>query len=232
MGRLITRLIDENDDFTLYAELSSGSSLDDMLGADVLIDVTHLEASQAAVAFALDNGIDVVVGTSGWSADKIAELESRVAAERGVIIVPNFSLGSVLGTHLATIAGRFFDSIEVIEAHHDRKIDSPSGTAVRTAERIAQSRSEAGLPAIEAPHGEQDARGRIVEGIAVHAVRLRGVVADQQVLFGGSGEVLSVRHETLSQAAYERGIGLALRAAPETRGVVVGLDALLGLGDA
>lgn len=231
MGRLITRLIDEADGLELHAALSSGTPLESMAGADVLVDVSTLDASRRAVAAAIDNGINAVVGTSGWDASLLDALESSLPAERGVVVVPNFSLGSVLGTHLATTAARYFDSIEIVEAHHDRKIDSPSGTAVRTAERLARARAEAGLEPVVAPHGAQEARGRVVEGIAIHALRLRGVVAEQQVHFGGTSEVLSVRHETISPAAYERGILLALRAAPDTTGVVVGLDALLGLED-
>lgn len=229
MGRLITTLLDEADDLVVHAALSSTSSLDEMLGADVLVDVSRIEVSERAVAFALEHGMNAVVGTSGWDAERIGRLEASLPTERGVVIVPNFSLGSVLSTHLAGIAGQFFDSVEILEAHHDRKIDSPSGTAVRTAEHIAQTRHEHGREPLEAPHGDQEARGRIVEGIAVHSMRLRGIVADQQVLFGGTGEVLTLRHETIAQTAYERGILLALRAAPVQRGLTVGLAELLGL---
>ncbi|GGA58615.1 4-hydroxy-tetrahydrodipicolinate reductase [Pseudoclavibacter endophyticus] len=229
MGRFITRLVDEADDLTLHAGLSSDTPLAEADGADVLIDVSRIESSERAVSYALERGIDVVVGTSGWSVERIDRLEEEVPSGRGVIIVPNFSLGSVLGTHLSAVAGRFFDSVEIIEAHHDRKVDSPSGTAVRTAERIAGARADAGLAALVAPNDDQDARGSVVDGVAIHSVRLRGVVADQQVLFGGTGEVLSVRHETITQSAYERGVLMAIRAAPDATGVTVGLDALLGL---
>jgi 4-hydroxy-tetrahydrodipicolinate reductase len=191
----------------------------------VLIDVTNLEFSERAVSFALAHGLNVVVGTSGWNADRLTELEGEIPADRGVLVVPNFSVGSVLSTHLAAIAGRFFDSIEVIEAHHDRKIDSPSGTAVRTAEAIAAARDTA----LEPPFADQTARGEVVAGIPVHSMRLRGVVADQQVILGGVGEVVTIRHETLSPGAYSHGIELALRQSPDLRGLTVGLDALLGL---
>lgn len=231
MGRQITKLVQEADGLHVHAQLTRGWALDELDGADVMIDVSNLESSERAVEAALERGLNVVIGTSGWDADRIRALEVSVPAERGVLIVPNFSLGSVVGTHLAAIAGRFFDSIEIVEAHHERKIDSPSGTAVRTAERIAAARAEAGEPVVTAPNSDQEARGRVVDGIPVHALRLRGVVADQQVLFGGTGEVLTVRHETISPAAYERGILLALRSAPAARGVTVGLDALLGLAN-
>lgn len=225
MGRLITRIIDEADDLVLHSALSSASSPREMLGADVLVDVTRLDVSERAVRFAIQHGLDVVVGTSGWDADRVEQLRTELPADRGVVIVPNFSLGSVLTTRLAAIAGRFFDSIEIIEAHHAGKVDSPSGTAVRTAEAIADARESE----LVAPGAGQEARGAIVRGIPVHALRLRGVVADQQVVLGGTGEVVTLRHETISQDAYVQGILLALRAAPGSRGVTVGLDSLLGL---
>lgn len=226
MGRLILDLIERDDAFRLHAALSSADSPEAMIGADVLIDVTRIDVSERLVDVALANGIDVVIGTSGWDAVRLSALESRVPEGVGVLVVPNFSLGSVLGTHLATVAGTFFDSIEIIEAHHERKIDSPSGTAVRTAECIAAARDEP----VESPADEQEARGQQVAGIQVHSLRLRGVVAEQRVLFGGEGEVLEIRHETLSPSAYAGGIRTALLAAPGLTGVTVGLDELLGLG--
>ncbi|KAB1657278.1 4-hydroxy-tetrahydrodipicolinate reductase [Pseudoclavibacter chungangensis] len=228
MGRLILELIDRDDAFTLHAALSSADSLDAMLGADVLIDVTRLDVSERAVDVALEGGLDVVIGTSGWDATRIGALAERVPADRGVLVVPNFSLGSVLATHLATTAARFFDSVEILEAHHERKVDSPSGTAVRTAERIAAARDTP----LDPPAAEQRARGEVVDGVPVHSLRLRGVVAEQRVLFGGTGELLEIRHETLDQSAYLAGIRTALLAAPDSTGVTVGLDALLGLDGA
>lgn len=225
MGSLLGRVIDSTDGLALHAGLTSSSSLEEMLGADVLVDVSRIEASEVAVPFALEHGIDVVVGTSGWDERRIAQVSEAVPADRAVVFVPNFSLGSVLGTALASVAGRFFDSVEILEAHHDKKIDSPSGTAVRTAERIAASRDEPLL----APNVEQEARGQLVAGVPIHSMRLRGVVADQQVVFGGEGEVLTIRHETISQDAYVRGIRLAIAHAVSSRGTTVGLDGVLGL---
>lgn len=225
MGTLIARILETTEGLRLHSGLTSASSLDEMLGADVLIDVSRLEASETAVPFALEHGIDVVVGTSGWDEQRIARISDLVPPERAVVFVPNFSLGSVLGTALASVAGRFFESIEIVEAHHDKKVDSPSGTAVRTAERIAESREQL----LAAPNSEQDARGQLVSGVPIHSLRLRGVVADQQVIFGGEGEVLTIRHETISQDAYVRGIKLAITHAVEARGTTVGLDGVLGL---
>ena len=225
MGGLIRRILDETDGLELHAALSSEQPLDDMIGADVLIDVTRLEVSERAVEFALANGIDTVVGTTGWDAERLAALEAAIPAGRGALVVPNFSVGSVVATRLAEIAAAYFDSIEILEVHHAGKIDSPSGTAVRTAERIAAARPEP----LDPPSAEQRARGQVVAGIPIHSLRMRGVVADQQVLLGGTGESLNIRHETYSQDAYEQGIRLALGAVGGIEGLVVGLDALLGL---
>ena len=227
MGTLLQRIIDSTEGLALHSGLTSSSSLDEMLGADVLVDVSRIEASETAVPFALEHGLDVVVGTSGWDEQRIARVSSLVPADRAVVFVPNFSLGSVLGTALASVAGRFFDSVEILEAHHDKKIDSPSGTAVRTAERIAAAREQP----LVAPNSDQEARGQLVAGVPIHSMRLRGVVADQQVIFGGAGEVLSIRHETISQEAYVQGIKLAIAHAASTQGTTIGLDGVLGLDD-
>ncbi|WP_353828997.1 4-hydroxy-tetrahydrodipicolinate reductase [Agromyces sp. SYSU T0242] len=230
MGRLATRLIDEAEDLELHAGLDSGSSLDELSGADVVLDVTHPAASHAIVEAAIDAGAAVVVGTSGWSRERIAEIEVRLrdsASTGGILFVPNFSVGSVLGTAFAAFAARHFDSIEIVEAHHAGKVDSPSGTAVRTAELIAASRGELGP--VSAPHADQRARGQLVSGVPIHSLRMDGVLADQRVVLGGAGETLQLVHTTTASTAYEAGILLALRTAPEAEGVTVGLDALLGL---
>jgi 4-hydroxy-tetrahydrodipicolinate reductase len=230
MGRLISRLIDESADFEVSAGLDSHSDLAAMLDADLVVDVSHTAASQAVVEYAVDNGRRVLVGTSGWGQERIDALRPRVEGreDAAVIIVPNFSLGSVLGTALSTVAARFFDSIEVIEAHHAGKVDSPSGTAVRTAELMSAARGVLGP--VDAPHNDQRARGQQVASIPVHSLRLAGVLASQQVVFGGRGETLSIRHDTLSDSSYEQGILLALRALPTATGVTVGLEAFLDLG--
>lgn len=230
MGTLISRIIDEDPGFELVASLGSTSSFDEMLAADLVVDVTRPGTSAEVVQFATERGINVLVGTSGWSGDRVADLERTLASlpEVGVIIIPNFSLGSVLATRLSAVAARFYDSIEIIEAHHAGKVDSPSGTAVRTAELMAQARRAEGP--VAAPHVDQLARGQQVAGIPVHSLRLQGVVARQEVVFGGTGELLSVVHDTISPSAYEQGIRLALAALPTTVGVTVGLESLLDLG--
>jgi 4-hydroxy-tetrahydrodipicolinate reductase len=230
MGDLVTRLVEREDDLELAVGLGSADSIDGISGADLVVDVTQPSASPGVVDAALDHGIPVLVGTSGWTAERIAKLRTRVAddAQPGVLIVPNFSLGSVLATAFAAVAAPFFDSIEIVEAHHAGKADSPSGTAIRTAELIGRARVDAGP--VASPHADQRARGQQVGSVPVHSLRMSGVLARQTVIFGGQGESLRLEHDTISDAAYEAGILLALRATPGIRGVVVGLDALLDLG--
>lgn len=229
MGQLASQIIEAADDFELVARIDSKGELSDMLGADIALDVTLPAVTQGVVEYAVANGISVLVGTSGWSSERIATLEKTITGNLavGVIIVPNFSIGSVLATSFAALAARFFDSIEIIEAHHAGKSDSPSGTAVRTAELIGAARSSLG-PVI-APHVDQRARGQQVSSVPIHSLRMQGVVAKQDVIFGGNGEVLTLSHETLAPSAYEAGILLALRATRNVRGVVVGLDKLIDL---
>ena len=230
LGSVAVRLIEAADDLELVAALDSRTPLDAMVGADVLVDMTLPQVSQGIVAFAVDHGLNVLVGTSGWSADRILDLERRVAEHdgAGAVVIPNFSLGSALGTAFATVAARFFDSIEIVETHGAGKVDSPSGTAIRTAELIGAAR--AGRGPVEAPHTDQRARGQQVASVPIHSLRMEGVVAEQEVIFGGAGETLTIRHDTVGYEAYETGILLALRAAGSADGVVVGLDKLIDLG--
>jgi 4-hydroxy-tetrahydrodipicolinate reductase len=233
MWQLIARLIAESPDFELLASLDSRSPLENMLVADLVVDVTVPAVSQGIVEFAVGHGKNVLVGTSGWSATRIASLKNRLTAEAtaaAVIIIPNFSIGSVLATSFAAMAARFYDSIEIIEAHHATKVDSPSGTAVRTAELIGNARAVKG-PVI-APHADQRARGQQVSSVPIHSLRMQGIVAKQEVIFGGTGETLTLSHETLDPSAYEAGIMLALHALGSATGVVVGLDRLIQLGPA
>lgn len=232
MGTLVSRLIDEADEFERAVGIHSKSDLTAMLDADVVVDVSVPAASPSVVDFAIENGLNILVGTSGWTSERIAAVSAKIASHPsvGVIIVPNFSLGSVLATRFAKTAARFFDSIEIVEAHGVSKIDSPSGTAIRTAELMAAERQTSGRGLVAAPHTDQRARGQQVAGIPVHSIRMEGIVAKQDVHLGGSGEVLTLSHETLSPTAYEAGIMLALRALPTARGLTVGLDSLLGLG--
>jgi 4-hydroxy-tetrahydrodipicolinate reductase len=229
MGQLVLRILEGSEDFEVVAAIDSKGELSEMLGADIAVDVTLPSVSQGVVEFAVAHGINVLVGTSGWSSERITELERRITGTLavGVIIVPNFSVGSVLATTFATMAARFFDSIEIVEAHSASKVDSPSGTAVRTAELMGAAR--AALGPVVAPHVDQRARGQQVASVPIHSLRMQGVVAKQDVYFGGNGEVLTLSHETLAPSAYEAGILIALRAVRSARGVTVGLDKLIDL---
>jgi 4-hydroxy-tetrahydrodipicolinate reductase len=230
MGALAQRLIAEADDLELHAALGSADPLSDIDGADVVFDVTVPAVSPDVVAAALDRGIPVLVGTSGWTSDRIAALQRRVGddAQPGVVIVPNFSVASALATAFSAMAAPWFDSIEIVESHHAGKVDSPSGTAIRTAELIGRARAEVGP--VSAPHADQRARGQQVASVPIHSLRHAGVSARQEVVFGGVGETLRVTHDTLTDDSYAAGILLGLRAVRDARGVVVGLDRLLDLG--
>ncbi len=221
MGKLALELIAAADDLELHSALDSKSdpSLSD--GADVIFEVSRLEVSQQVVARAIDAGQKIVVGTSGWSAERLAELPSSLG-ESAVVVIPNFSVGSMLATRFAAEAGKFFDSIEIVETHHAGKLDSPSGTAVRTAELISANRTTP----VTAPAAEQDARGQLVAGIPVHSLRLAGVSAKQDVHFGGVSELLTISHETSSVSAYSAGILASIRFAAKAQGLHVGLDAV------
>jgi 4-hydroxy-tetrahydrodipicolinate reductase len=233
MGKLALELIDAAQDLTLHAALDSKSELTDALGADVLFEVTRLEVSGQVVDFAIANGLKVVVGTSGWGANKLAAVEAKVAAanangvEAAVVVVPNFSIGSMLGSKFAAMAAKFFDSIEIVEAHHAGKIDSPSGTAVRTAEMIAEARAGLTQPLI--PGVGQTARGEVVAGVPIHSLRLAGVSAKQDVHFGGDSEVLTISHEVSSVRSYSQGILASIRFARQGSGLTVGLAQVLGV---
>lgn len=230
MGALVSGLIERSAEYELVAGLGSKDPLSAMLGAEVAVDFTHPAVSQGVVDYAIANGINVLVGTSGWSSERIVTLQHKLDGMPtvGVVIVPNFSIGSVLVTAFSAMAARFYDSIEIIEAHHAGKVDSPSGTAVRTAELIGAAR--ANLGPVAAPRTDQRARGQQVSSVPIHSLRMQGVIARQDVVFGGTGEVVTLRHETSSPSSYEAGLLLGLAATRTARGVLVGLDSLIDLG--
>lgn len=227
LGRIIHSVIDETPGFEVTRVLGSASEPAEIAGAELVVDATNIEASEKIVREAIARGIPTLVATSGWSAEKVAEITPLAqAAGVAVVFIPNFSLGSVIGSRIAAQAARFFDFAEVVEAHRDTKIDSPSGTAVRTAELIAAAKDEP----VRAPHAEQPARGELVSGVPVHSLRRPGVVAQQQVVLSGPGESLTIQHDTADpQAAYAPGIRRALEGARDASGVVVGLENFLEL---
>jgi len=228
LGSVITGVVESTPGAELLAALTSKDRIDRALAADVVVDATHPAVSPGIVAAAVERGKRVLVGTSGWSEPRLATLRGQISASPGsaAVVIPNFSLGSALATGFATVAARYFGSAEIIEAHHPGKVDSPSGTAVRTAELMARS---APRP-FSAPHADQRARGQQVGGVPIHSLRLEGVVAKQEVRFGGTGEILTITHETLSSSSYEAGIRASLlRTAEISDELVIGLDAVLGL---
>lgn len=230
LGTVVTEVVEAMPEASLVASLGSADSLDRAFVADVVIDVTAPAVSPDIVHAAIAAGCRVIVGTSGWSSERIAGLRTAVAEHpgSGVVVIPNFSLGSVLGTAFSAIAARYFDSAEIVETHHAGKVDSPSGTAVRTAELMIGQR--AGLGPFGTPYADQRARGQDVGSVQIHSLRMAGVVAKQEVVFGAPGETLTITHDTVSSSAYAPGIRAALLAAASTRdAVVVGLGAVLGI---
>ncbi len=235
MGRHAVEAVTAAEDIELVAQLTSKDPLEQVLdsGATHVLDLTVPDASPENVAFAVEHGLHTVVGTSGWVPERRERLVTQLAdhPQVGVLIAPNFSVGSVLATAFAAQAARYFESVEVVELHHPAKLDAPSGTAVRTAEMIAASRAEAGVaPSPDATERDPDgARGALVDGVRVHAVRLRGLEAHQEVLMGGPGEQLTVRHDAFDRGAYMPGVLLGLRQVASHPGLTYGLDGYLDL---
>lgn len=229
LGSLICQVIEKHPEFELHTQISSKSPEDAGAEAKIFVDVTNPESSPEIVERALRRGQLVLVGTSGWSQQRLQWLEQLIAECPGAsaIVVPNFSIGSVLGTVLAQMAAPFFGSVEILETHHPEKVDSPSGTAVRTAELVAEAQQGAQT---DAPFAEQEARGQLVAGVPVHSMRLAGVLAQQEVRFGGVGETLTITHQTQSNESYRDGIRAALEALRTNQGLTVGLESILGVG--
>lgn len=196
--------------------------------AEVAVDFTHPDAVMANVRWCVDHGVHCVVGTSGMTDDRLAEVRGWLGESPrvGVVVVPNFALGAVLMMRFAEQAAPFFDSVEIVELHHPGKADAPSGTARATASRVAAARGGRANP--DATTSALDgARGASVDGVPVHSVRLAGLVAHQEVLLGSAGETLTIRHDSLDRESFMPGVLLAVRAAPARPGLTVGLDALL-----
>jgi 4-hydroxy-tetrahydrodipicolinate reductase len=234
MGAEISNAVTAAPDMQLVAQVNRGDPLTVLTdaGVEVVVDVTHPEVAPDHVRFALDAGIAAVVGTSGFDAARLDTVRSWLAETPGhVLVAPNFGVGAVLAMQFAQQAARFFDAVEVIELHHAGKVDAPSGTAVRTAALVAQARAKAGRgKAPDATSRElPGARGADVDGVRVHAVRLPGLVAHQEVLLGGEGEMLTIRHDATNRTSFMPGVLLAVRGVRDRPGLTVGLEALLGL---
>jgi 4-hydroxy-tetrahydrodipicolinate reductase len=225
MGKLALDVIHGAQDLELHSALDSKSELSQALGADVIFEATKLDVSREVVAFAIENKLNILVATSGWSEADRSELKS----ESALVFVPNFSVGSVLGSKFAALAAKHFDAIEIIETHHAGKIDSPSGTAMRTAEMISESRAEASLSQPLIQGVGQDARGEVVAGVPIHSLRLDGVSAKQEVVLSGVSEVLSITHEVGSVQAYALGVLHSIRFTAASKGLTLGLEKVLGI---
>ena len=235
MGSQTCRAVDDAKGLELVARIDRGGGLDRLTdsGADVVVDFTRPDVVMDNLRWCVEHGLHAVVGTSGFDDARLDQVRDwlRDASAVGVIVVPNFSIGAVLMTRFATEAARFFESVEIVELHHPDKTDAPSGTARRTAEVVAAARSAAGrLPMPDATTSAlPGARGADVEGVPVHSVRMRGLLAHQEVLLGGRGETLTIRHDSLHRESFMPGVVAAIRAVPDQPGLTVGLDAVLGL---
>lgn len=235
MGSTSAAAIEAAEGLDLVAGIDVGGDLDAVVeaGAEAVLVFTTPDVAFDQARWCVERGIHVVIGTSGFGDEQVARLRELVDGRSGVgvIVVPNFSIGAVLMMRFAAQAAPFFESVEVIEMHHPDKVDAPSGTAVRTAEVIAQARRDAGSdPLPDATTTDPDgARGAKVEGIPVHAVRARGFIASQEVLLGDPGEIFSIRHDSSSRESFMPGVVAALRWIPSHPGVTVGLDEVLGL---
>jgi len=196
---------------------------------DVLVDFTIAQATMPAVRAATKHATNMVIGTTGLTADNLKEIEQlSVAHKVGIVVAPNFALGAVLMIHMAKVAAKYLDYAEIIELHHHLKVDSPSGTALTTARAMAQTR---GRPFSHPPEQGKvsNSRGAQTEGVTIHSVRLPGLLAHQEVLFGGQGQTLSIRHDTISRECFMPGVILAIKEVIKRQGLIYGLDTLLGL---
>ncbi|MGW0702474.1 4-hydroxy-tetrahydrodipicolinate reductase [Streptomyces sp. NPDC002867] len=235
IGSEAVRAVEAADDMELVAALGRGDTLETLVesGAQVVVELTTPDSVMGNLDFCVRHGMHAVVGTTGWTDDRLAQLNTWLAAspETGVLIAPNFSIGAVLTMKFAEQAARFFESVEVVELHHPNKADAPSGTATRTAQLIAAARAEAGCApqpdaTVTALNG---ARGADVDGVPVHAVRLRGLLAHQEVLLGGEGETLTIRHDSLHHSSFMPGILLGVRRVVSAPGLTFGLENFLDL---
>ena len=231
MGLEVCKAVDAADDLDLVARVDQGDDLTAAAGAQVLVDFTTPDVVMGNVRWAVEQGISLVIGTTGFTEERLGQVREWLSAKPGVgvLIAPNFGLGAVLMMQFATRAARYFDSVEVIEQHHPRKLDAPSGTATHTAKLIARARAEAGLgPMPDATKEEvPGARGADIDGVRVHAVRAAGLVAHQEVLFGTLGETLTIRHDSLDRVSFMPGVLLGVRNVRRRPGLTVGLDSYL-----
>ena len=236
VGSEVCRALDQAPDTELVAALDAGDDVGDLVTqrAAAVVDFTHPDVVMDNLRFCIEHGIHAVVGTTGFDDARLDQLRSWLgdAPRSGVLIAPNFSIGAILMMRFAAQAAPFFESVEVVELHHPDKADAPSGTARRTAELIAEARRKSGsAPMPDATStGLDGARGADVEGVRVHGLRIRGLVAHQEVILGGVGETLTIRHDSLDRVSFTPGVLAGLRGIAEHPGLTVGLEHFLDLG--
>ncbi|HET8987952.1 MAG TPA: 4-hydroxy-tetrahydrodipicolinate reductase [Humibacillus sp.] len=235
VGSEVCRAVEGADDMELVAAVDADESVDELVssGAEAVVDFTHPDVVMDNLEFCIDHGIHAVVGTTGFDDGRLEQLRSWLSGspKTGVLIAPNFSIGAILMMRFAAEAAPFYESVEVVEMHHPEKADAPSGTARRTASLIADARRRAGSgPIPDATSTALDgARGADVEGIRVHGLRLRGLVAHQEVMLGGPGETLTIRHDSMDRISFMPGVLLGLRRIASAPGLTVGLEEFMGL---
>lgn len=233
VGATMVAGVQNAQDLTFTVGVDAGDALSDLVDSrtEVVIDFTHPSVVMDNLQFCIDAGIHAVVGTTGFTDERLEQVGRWLSEKRGssVLIAPNFAIGAVLSMHFAQKAARFFESVEVIELHHPHKADAPSGTAARTARLIAQARTDLPPNPDATSTGLEGARGASVDGIPVHAVRLAGLVAHQEILFGTEGETLTIRHDSIDRSSFVPGVLLAVRRIGEFPGLTVGIEPLLDL---
>jgi 4-hydroxy-tetrahydrodipicolinate reductase len=235
VGAEVCRAVDEAADLELVASVDAGDDINELVssGAEAVVDFTHPDAVMHNLEFCIGHGIDAVVGTTGFDDARLDQLRTWLGRSpgSGVLIAPNFSIGAILMMRFAAEAASFYESVEIVELHHPDKADAPSGTARRTASLVAEARRRAGAgPVPDATSTSLDgARGADVDGIRVHGLRVRGLVAHQEVILGGPGETLTIRHDSMDRVSFMPGVLLALRAIRQAPGLTVGLEGFLGL---
>lgn len=232
MGSEVVRAVEGADDMVLAGAVDAGQERDALAGADVVVDFTHPDAVMDNLEWALSRGIHAVVGTTGFTAERLDRVR-QLCDEKpgtGAVITANFSVGAVLMMKFAEIAAPFYPSVEIVELHHPNKADAPSGTATTTAQRIGAVRAEAGMdPVPDATMHDDGARGAVVEGVHVHGVRLQGLVAHQEVLFGDTGETLTIRHDSYDRVSFMAGVLAGVRHVLDHPGLTEGIEDALGL---
>jgi 4-hydroxy-tetrahydrodipicolinate reductase len=235
VGAEVCKAVEAAEDLQLVASVDADGSLEELVdaGAEAVVDFTHPDVVMGSLEFCIKHGIHAVVGTTGFDDERLGRLRSWLAdsPQTGVLIAPNFSIGAILMMRFAAEAAPFYESVEIVEMHHPDKADAPSGTARRTASLVAEARRAAGAgPMPDATSTAlEGARGADVDGIRVHGLRLRGLVAHQEVMLGGPGETLTIRHDSMDRASFMPGVLLGLRNIASAPGLTVGLEGFMGL---